>query len=469
MEDGWLRFGRYYLDPGSADLFGPAGPVEIQPLPARLLAYLVERPGRVVERRELQVAIWERATSSTDQALNTAIRQVRLALDDSADEPVYVATVPRRGYRFIAEVTTSPGPAPASIGTPAAEPARRPRGPSIRLVPSLLVVAAIGIVAIVAAATAGWGGPGSRTATSAGDLPDELRMEYEKARTLLRSEDTVKLRTAARAFETVRHGRPEFVPAVAGAGHAALLLGENERAAGLAAWSLAADSSSGEGHLVLGLTLLNRGAWDEAEAHLERARALEPGLVGAHTGLATLAARAGRLDEAFEHARSSVHADPVSAVTLGDAGYVALWTGRYDVALDWCGDAMDVRPDWLVPRYCRLDAYHALGRRAEERDAALDILRRLEADTAMVDSLAALSAEAALSGYRAWQIGRLENLPIDRSRVAAGLAVLHAQDGDLDAARRLLDEIAEDTPERLPLLLLDPALASLRDGIGGRR
>jgi len=52
MEDGWLRFGRYYLDPGSADLFGPAGPVEIQPLPARLLAYLVERPGRVIERRE---------------------------------------------------------------------------------------------------------------------------------------------------------------------------------------------------------------------------------------------------------------------------------------------------------------------------------------------------------------------------------------------------------------------------------
>jgi len=133
------------------------------------------------------------------------------------------------------------------------------------------------------------------------------------------------------------------------------------------------------------------------------------------------------------------------------------------------GDAMDVRPDWLVPRYCRLDAYHALGRRAEERDAALDILRRLEADSAMVDSLAALSAEAALSGYRAWQIRRLENLPVDRSRVAAGLAVLHAQDGDLDAARRLLDEVAKDTPERLPLLLLDPALASLRDGIGGRR
>lgn len=470
MEDGWLRFGPYCLDPDSADLFGPAGPVEIQPLPARLLAYLVEHPGRVIERRELQVAIWGRATSSTDQALNTAIRQVRLALEDRADDPLYVATVPRRGYRFIAEVTMSSGPAPASIGTPAAEPVRRLRGPSIRLVPSILVVAALGIVALVAAATAGWpGGAGSRTVASASDLPDELRMEYEKARTLLGAGDTAQLRKAARAFETVRHGRPEFVPAVAGAGHAALLLGEDERAAGLAAWSLAADSSSSEGHLVLGLTLLNRGAWEDAEAHLERARALEPGLVNAHTGLATLAARAGRLDEAFEHARQSVDASPVSAVTLGDAGYIALWTGRFDIALDWCGDAMDVRPDWLVPRYCRLDAYHALGRREQERDAALDLLRRLGADRAMVDSLALLPSDVALSRYRAWQIRRVEDLPIDRTRVAASLAVLHAQDGDADAARRFLDEVSEDTPERLALLLLDPAFASLREGVGRPR
>ena len=458
MNSGWVRFETFRLDLDTGDLLGADGPVDLQPLPARVLALLAANPGRVVTREEIKQHIWAQTTFAADQALNTCIRQIRLALGDSATEPRIVATVPRRGYRFVAAVGPVAGPpAPAEHGRSRRPPSRT----VLALVAVLAVAVAFGIEQLPGSRSDTDGAAGIHTTAS---LPPALRVEYLKARELLAGSDTAAWRAAAASFDIVREREPEFLLATAGAGHAALRLGEYERAAGLAAWTLATDSLSGEAHMILGLSLLQRDDRKAARVALDRARSLAPELVPTYTGLAVLAALDGRLDAAYSLAETSVAIDPISAITLGDAGYVALWTGRPERAIEWCGHAVDLRPDWPMPHYCLLDAHHALGRPEAERDQAVEIMRG-SAEPALVREVADQSAAEGLRRYRAWQVRRLDPDGREPPERAIPLAFLSMQDGDAETARRLLEIAAEVHPERLALALLDPVFEPLRKDI----
>jgi DNA-binding winged helix-turn-helix (wHTH) protein/Tol biopolymer transport system component len=100
-----LRFGDFELDPGSATLLRGGRRVRIQPQPLRVLTILVEHAGDVVSREELRNAVWDQATFvEFDQGLNYCIRQIRSALGDVASKPIFIETLKKRGYQFIAPV-----------------------------------------------------------------------------------------------------------------------------------------------------------------------------------------------------------------------------------------------------------------------------------------------------------------------------------------------------------------------------
>jgi DNA-binding winged helix-turn-helix (wHTH) protein/TolB-like protein/Tfp pilus assembly protein PilF len=98
------RFGVFELDLRNAELRRDGLRVKLQEQPFRLLAFLVQRAGEIVTREELQQALWPSDFVEFDQGLNAAVRKLRTALDDSADNPRFVETLARRGYRFIAPV-----------------------------------------------------------------------------------------------------------------------------------------------------------------------------------------------------------------------------------------------------------------------------------------------------------------------------------------------------------------------------
>ena len=99
------RFGPFELDRAEGTLSRSAIRVKLQDLPYRLLLMLVERPGEIVTREEVRQRLWpENTFVEFDNSLGVAIRKVRDALNDDAEAPRYVETVPRRGYRFIAPV-----------------------------------------------------------------------------------------------------------------------------------------------------------------------------------------------------------------------------------------------------------------------------------------------------------------------------------------------------------------------------
>jgi TolB-like protein/DNA-binding winged helix-turn-helix (wHTH) protein/Tfp pilus assembly protein PilF len=115
-----VTFGPFRLDLDSGQLRRSGTTLKLQPQPARLLALLVSRPGKLVAREEIRNELWGAETFvDFDQSVNFCIRQIRTALHDVADKPCYVETVPRRGYRFIAPVQpwTEPTPAPEVLTT----------------------------------------------------------------------------------------------------------------------------------------------------------------------------------------------------------------------------------------------------------------------------------------------------------------------------------------------------------------
>src|SRR5215471_7321114 len=80
--------------------------VKIQDQPFRLLVLLLERPGEIVRREELRQKLWPEGTYvDFDGSLNVILKKLRAAIDDDSDNPRFIETVPRHGYRFIAPVT----------------------------------------------------------------------------------------------------------------------------------------------------------------------------------------------------------------------------------------------------------------------------------------------------------------------------------------------------------------------------
>src|ERR1035441_6097830 len=117
------RFGPFELNTGEESLARNGTRVKVQDLPYRLLVLLLERPGEIVTREEVRQRLWpENTFVEFDNSLGVAIRKVRDALNDDAEAPRYVETLPRRGYRFTAPVTVSGSEAaaqPAETLTPA--------------------------------------------------------------------------------------------------------------------------------------------------------------------------------------------------------------------------------------------------------------------------------------------------------------------------------------------------------------
>jgi Tol biopolymer transport system component/DNA-binding winged helix-turn-helix (wHTH) protein len=129
-----LRFGRLTVDLRSQEAWKDADKLPIQQQPLQILAMLLERPGEVVTREQLRQRLWPDGTFvDFEHSLNTAMKKLRQALDDSAEHPQFIETLPRVGYRLIGGKQAGP-PADARL-------VRRPRWRLIALAATLAVLA----------------------------------------------------------------------------------------------------------------------------------------------------------------------------------------------------------------------------------------------------------------------------------------------------------------------------------------
>src|SRR5688572_29660505 len=99
-----VRFGVFELDTSSGELHRHGLRIRLPDQSFQILRLLLSRPGEVVSREELRNALWSETFVDFDVGLNSAVRKLREALDDSSENPRFVETLPRRGYRFIAPI-----------------------------------------------------------------------------------------------------------------------------------------------------------------------------------------------------------------------------------------------------------------------------------------------------------------------------------------------------------------------------
>ncbi len=101
--DKKVRFDDFELDYSRFQLGRRGSPVRLEGLPLQLLMFLVENRGQLVTREQIASELWSKDVFvDVEQGINTAIRKIRRALADDADEPQYLQTVVGRGYRFVA-------------------------------------------------------------------------------------------------------------------------------------------------------------------------------------------------------------------------------------------------------------------------------------------------------------------------------------------------------------------------------
>ena len=103
-----LQFGVFEFDSSKGLLYREGNHVRLQAQPAQVLALLLQKGGEVVTRAEIRESVWGSNTHvDFDRGLNFCVAQIRSALGDSPESPIYIRTIPKLGYQFIAPVTTS--------------------------------------------------------------------------------------------------------------------------------------------------------------------------------------------------------------------------------------------------------------------------------------------------------------------------------------------------------------------------
>src|ERR1700674_1083104 len=121
-----FHFGEIELDPGLRQLRINGRVIVLQEQSFQILSALLASPGQLVTRKELAEQLWPEGTFvDFEHSLNTAVNRLREVLDDSAEHPRFIETMPRRGYRFIAPVTSTEAAAVVHGPPLASEPQKR--------------------------------------------------------------------------------------------------------------------------------------------------------------------------------------------------------------------------------------------------------------------------------------------------------------------------------------------------------
>jgi len=450
-----LRFGVFELDRAQGELRRAGRRVPLQQQPFRALVLLATRAGQVVTREELRAALWDDGTHvDFERGINFCLSQVRLALRDPARASHFVETVPRLGYRFVADVRVVPVAAPAAAAPrPQATPAKR------------RAWLALGCVLVLAAAT---GGRSDRRPADPGPADRDARQSYLRGLLLLQKQEPQSWAEAALALEQSTAREP--TSAAAQAALARALIGVSQagirpaatvlpRARDAALAALREDPRAADAWVSLSLVRLHLD-WDWlAVDDIDRALALDPGLARAHRARAAYLSARGDHDGALAAARRAAALDPLCPTLRGDLGWYYYCARRFpEAAAEW-RTSVAVQGDG-GPRDRLVDAFRHLGRPAEAWREAEATMRGAGVPAPDIAALARRGPEAALRAFLAGSAAYLAQ----RQAPLVRLAALHAAAGEGDRAIALLEQAAgERSWGLLGTLGVDPDFEGLED------
>lgn len=403
-----IRFEGWTLQPATGELSRDGVAVRLQAQPCTLLVALLERPGQLVTREELIARLWPRGVVDFDTALNSAVRRLRTALGDHADQPRYIETIPKRGYRYIGTVArtsagdsaSAPAPAPArEVPTFVPERTRRLRGFAAAAIALLCATTAVVGASLLL----------DRPVATVRAEPSLADAAVTRAEFFLRRRGPGDFELAQRDFEAALRLDPQLAKAWAGLASVHWLStmergGETrpgfEATRAAAERALELDPTLAVPHLRLANYYHVTGNPARAREHLAAALERDPRNPLALSFAASEAASRGDFERAIAQERMAVEAEPLATATRNNLVAWLLFAGRPEEARSEWARLREISPGYrdadamlgvalvLERRYeealaaarplpdgpARLQvealAYHGLGR-ADESDAAL--------------------------------------------------------------------------------------------------
>ncbi len=493
-----ICFGVFDADVRTGELRKNGARIKIQELPFRALKLLLSRPNHVFTREDFRQALWPNGVFvDFDHGISSAINRLRDALGDSASNPIFIETVERRGYRWIAPTYYPEAPRPESLSAEAVDLQSAGAGKKsffmerrkwFLVVPVLAIVFLLGIyvdhgvetrkarVVVKTGAIASPLNPSS--ARHAANV--EAEDFYLKGRFYWNQRTTDSLNKALDSFTQAIVHDPGYAPAYVGLADCYNLLREysvmppNEaypRALAAAKKALELDDQSSEAHVSLAFVSFN---WllDSATADREFRRAVEldPKNSVAHHWYATTLANLGRYPESIAEIERAQALDPASKSILADKGRILWCAGRRDEALSLLKQMETAEPGFMSPhRYLKL-AY------LESGDYP-DYLKEMNQEAVMRhDDVALDIAEAAARGFSSGGAKGMffEQLREQEKYYALGqvspvtLAETSALSGNKPRALEYLQAAYAKHGDDVVNITFDPLLESLHDEAGFR-
>jgi len=374
-----VRFGVFEADLRARELRRCGVRVRIQDLPFRALAVLLSRPNDVVTREELRQALWPGDVFvDFDRGISSAIKRLRDALGDVADNPVFIETIERRGYRWIGPVQGAELPAEAEVesngvsgGQAVALPPAHgsPRWKFIFVLPVLALLFAAWIFRpSYRSAKAGSATQPASFSPSTG-LPHhaanrEAEEFYLRGRYYWEKRTPDSLNKAVDSFMQAIVHDPGYAPAYVGLADCYNLLREYTvmpaseaypRALAAAKKAVELDPQSSDAHASLAFASFF-GMWDAATADREFRRALElnPSNAIAHHWYATYLECLRRYPESLAEIERAQALVPASKSVLADKGAILFDAGRLQEAIALLKQMEESEPDFISPhRYLK--------------------------------------------------------------------------------------------------------------------
>jgi DNA-binding winged helix-turn-helix (wHTH) protein/tetratricopeptide (TPR) repeat protein len=420
--EGRHKFGPFEIDLSSGELWRSGSAVKLACQPFQVLAMIVAGAGKPVTREELRAAVWADGTVvEFDQGLNYCIRQIRIALGDDARTPVYIETLPKRGYRLIP---------PLEAGISIEAPTSTRRAFSWRL--GAAAVAGIGLIA-----AALWFA--FRPSTSLPKDPAARRMFLE-AEHLSSEWELAKINSAIDKYGEVTRLEPRFAPAWAGLANADILLaflGPQPMQAirnGEAHARMALDIDAGlpVAHAALGHSYCHQWRWADADKELGRAAKTSDDPV-AHQLYGLYLAAAGRREEAVWHGRRAVELAPTSGLLNSSLAQIYLQTGDFAAAETQARHALEIDRHFPLAFITVVRADAMMGR----LDAAEKMLEEQQRVAPQNDTSTWQAYLDARTGQTAEAKALLKAKPSAKGSIGEAIAWYAA--GDADAALTVLE------------------------------
>jgi DNA-binding winged helix-turn-helix (wHTH) protein/tetratricopeptide (TPR) repeat protein len=424
-----VRFGVFEADAFSGELRKNGIKVKIQDLPFRALKLFLSHPNEVLSRDRFRQELWpEGVFVDFDHGISSAINRLRDALGDSADNPVFIETVERRGYRWIAptHVPAAPPvqPGPVLVMPEVAKNAEPSSTPALRwrllLFPALLLILVVwSLWPKFRSAKANAARPATVPAVKSDpalhSANSDAEQFYLKGRFYWEERTPDGLNKAVDFFTQAIVHDPNYAPAYVGLADCYNLMREYTmmpaseaypRALAAAQKAVELDDQSSEAHASLAFVLFY-GTWKVADAEREFRRAIDlnPNNAIAHHWYATYLFTVGRHSESLQEIERAQSLDPASKSILADKGDLLWASGRQDEGAALLKQLETSEPDFVSPHRYLKGIYFASG------DYALYLEEWKKQATLMRDNPRLKLVDAAEKGFAAGgKLGMLQNM-----------------------------------------------------------